>query len=486
MQRIFFSKGLLFRLILSYTIFIIAVFSISSWFFYRYSEKTLEKELEKRLLNTAEIVASTIPVNYLVRLKPGDEDTPLHAFLIRNLEKIKDASKARDIFVFDRQNRVLLDADREVPIGKEYLLLKLDLAELETVWQGAPSASTLYWGMDGKLYKSGYAPIKDETGNIVAVVGIEAGAEFLEIVNKLRTQMLLIGLLSIAVAVIISFVIARSIVNPLNRFIYAIETEAMPSKVDIKAGGEIGFLAERFNQMVDKLNEKDRLLQAMYEKEKARADSISEMSASVAHEIRNPLGAITGFVELLENKVANENGKALIENIMFEIKNLNHIVTDFLSFAKKPSLDIKETDAESFLDSIINSAAASKEFKDIKVEKTISPNLQLHIDHIEMRKALFNIVINALQSMTAGGALSISTEKKDSNIEILISDTGKGIPKEIEGRIFDPFFTTKERGTGLGLAIAYKIIEAHKGTITFNSEEGEGTTFIIRLPVRAI
>ena len=219
----------------------------------------------------------------------------------------------------------------------------------------------------------------------------------------------------------------------------------MPSKVDIKAGGEIGFLAERFNQMVDKLNEKDRLLQAMYEKEKARADSISEMSASVAHEIRNPLGAITGFVELLENKVANENGKALIENIMFEIKNLNHIVTDFLSFAKKPSLEIKETDAESFLDSIINSAIAAKEFKDIKVKKTIAPNLQLHVDLIEMRKAVFNIVINALQSMTAGGALSISTEKKDSNIEILISDTGKGIPKEIEGRIFDPFYNKGER-----------------------------------------
>lgn len=483
MKKTIFSRGLLFRFILSYTIFIIAVFSTSSWFFYRYSQSTLEKELETRLLNTAEIVASTIPLNYLVRLKPGDEDTPLHAFLIRNLEKIKDASKARDIFVFDRQNRVLLDADMEVPIGKEYLLLKLDLAELETVWQGIPSASTLYWGMDGKLYKSGYAPIKDEKGNIVAVVGIEAGAEFLEIVNRLRTQMLFIGLFSIAVAVIISFIIARSIVNPLNRFIYAIETEKMPSKVDIKTGGEIGFLAERFNAMVDKLNEKDRLLQEMYEKEKARADSIGEMSASVAHEIRNPLGAITGFVELLENKAANESGRALIENILFEIKNLNHIVTDFLSFAKKPSLETKETDANEFLDSIINSAIAAKEFKDIKVEKSIAPNLHLQIDPIEMRKALFNIVINSLQSMTAGGALSISTEKKDSNIELLISDTGKGIPKDIQARIFDPFFTTKERGTGLGLAIAYKIIEAHKGTITFNSEEGKGTTFVIKLPV---
>ncbi len=486
MGKMLLRNGLLFRFILSYTIFIIAVFSISSWFFYRYSENTLEKELEKRLLNTAEIVASTIPVNYLVRLKPGDEDTPLYIFLIRNIEKIKEASKARDIFVFDRQNRVLLDADREAPIGKEYLLLRLDLSELETVWQGMPSTSTLYWGADGKLYKSGYAPIKDETGNIVAVVGIEAGAEFLEIVNRLRTQMLFIGLLSIAVAVIIGFVIARSIVNPLNHFIYAIETEAMPSKVNIRTGGEIGFLAERFNAMVDKLNEKDSLLQGMYEKEKARADSISEMSASVAHEIRNPLGAITGFVELLENKVANESGKALIENIMFEIKNLNHIITDFLSFAKKPFLEIKEIDAESFLDSIINSAIAAREFKDIKVEKSITPNLHLQIDPIEMRKAVFNIVINALQSMTAGGALTILAEKKDSNIGLLISDTGKGIPKDIQGRIFDPFFTTKERGTGLGLAIAYKIIEAHKGAITFNSKEGEGTTFIIRLPVRPI
>lgn len=486
MKKIIFSRGLLFRIILSYTIFIIAVFSISSWFFYRYSQSTLEKELEMRLLNTAEIAASTIQVNYLMKLEPGDEDTPLHAFLIRNLEKIKDASKARDIFVFDRQNRVLLDADMEVPIGKEYLLLKLDLAELETVWQGIPSASTLYWGMDGKLYKSGYAPIKDENGNIVAVVGIEAGAEFLEIVNRLRTQMLFIGLFSIAVAVIISFIIARSVINPLNQFTSAIEMDAMPSKVNIKGGGEIGFLAERFNAMVDKLNEKDRQLQGMYEKEKARADSISEMSASVAHEIRNPLGAITGFVELLENKVANESSRALIENIIFEIKNLNHIVTDFLSFAKKPSLEIKETDAEGFLDSIINSAIAAKEFKDIKVEKSIAPNLHLQIDPIEMRKALFNIIINALQSMTAGGSLSISTEKKDSNVELLISDTGKGVPKDIQARIFDPFFTTKERGTGLGLAIAYKIIEAHKGTITFNSEEGRGTTFIIRLPIRPI
>ncbi|MBI3621063.1 MAG: HAMP domain-containing protein [Nitrospirae bacterium] len=471
------------------------------WFFFGSARQALDAELSKRLTSIAQVVAATINPRYVGSIRPGDEGSSLYRTLIADLARIKTVTRVKDIYIFDRDNRIILDADEETPIGQEYLLLKLDQRELEGVWSGGAAASTLYEGSDGKLYKSGYAPLNDSRGAVFAAVGVEGGAEFFEVIDRARRQMLVIALAGALLAAGASVLLARSIVAPLQSLVTAVESvgqrEAYP-QVEIGRRDEIGYLGERFNAMVSGLAEKDRQLNELYRREKERANlledeirikerlaALGEMSAGIAHEIRNPLGAIAGFTELLDRRVTDPAARELTREILLEVQNLNRIVTQFLTFVREPQLRLEPADLPAVVKAAIDAVMADKGRAGIRLETQMADGLPaVPVDADLLKQAVMNLIQNGIDAMPSGGTLGIRLEAREPWLLIAVSDSGEGISPADRRRIFDPFFTTKKEGTGLGLAITHRLIQAHGGKIEVESQPGRGSCFTVWLPMR--
>jgi signal transduction histidine kinase len=258
--------------------------------------------------------------------------------------------------------------------------------------------------------------------------------------------------------------------------------------------------AETLARSHRELQEQTRLL---LEKEAQlhRADRLSalgQLSAGLAHEIRNPLGAIKGAVEILEEDYPVGHPKAEFYAIILkEVKRLNDVVTNFLNFARPVSMRFVPVDVRDVLSSLEGLVSGEARAHRVQIVTNFRDGpSRVMADEALLKQAFLNIMLNALEAMPDGGTLTISTRVADRTavgivdaddreewLEAAFADTGTGIPEEHLGRVFDPFFTTKKDGTGLGLAITYRIIENHRGIIRVTSQPGKGTTFSITVPL---
>ncbi|MEK7332417.1 MAG: ATP-binding protein [Nitrospirota bacterium] len=209
-----------------------------------------------------------------------------------------------------------------------------------------------------------------------------------------------------------------------------------------------------------------------------RLSSLGEMSAGIAHEIRNPLGVIAGYTKLLSRKV-DAALLPTVEAISKEVEVVDRIISDFLSFARPVDLIISKVNLNAVIQSCIASIAGN--ISNIEVSMDIDKTLFISGDEILLRQAFTNLIQNSVEAMRDGGKLSFGYKDMGDYMEITVSDTGHGMSDGIKEKIFLPFYTTKEKGTGLGLAIVHKIIVSHGGTILVDSTEA-GTTFRLRLP----
>ncbi len=220
-------------------------------------------------------------------------------------------------------------------------------------------------------------------------------------------------------------------------------------------------------------------------KEKEWLAYLGELSAAIAHEIRNPLNSITLFLGLLKRR-ANKQPKQLesIEKITREIEALNNIVSDFLIFARPPGLQMEKfTIEELFSQTLFLTEQEISEGQIAVQTKITPPGLTFYGDLNQLKQALLNITLNAVQVMKTGGCLQLLAERTDSgNLGLKVRDDGKGVAAEYLDKIFKPFFSTRSQGTGLGLAIVQNIIHAHNGTIVVKNNPEKGACFIIELP----
>jgi two-component system sensor histidine kinase HydH len=213
--------------------------------------------------------------------------------------------------------------------------------------------------------------------------------------------------------------------------------------------------------------------------------AIGELAAGIAHEIRNPLGIISGSAETVRRHENPKIREEMTRYILEESERINGLITTLLDFArpKEPRLvtcDLKEVLEKTLL---LLSPQAKTLRVEIKKEFPKEP-LLVSIDPDQMRQAFTNLGVNALEAMRHGGVLKVTVLDNDRDkVLIRFSDTGKGIPKEVRAKVFDPFFTTKEGGTGLGLSIAHRIISQHGGDIGVEGEEGKGSSFTISFPL---
>jgi two-component system NtrC family sensor kinase len=222
---------------------------------------------------------------------------------------------------------------------------------------------------------------------------------------------------------------------------------------------------------------------AMMQQEKLA--SIGRLSAGVAHEINNPLTTILTTSMLLQEDLTNEDPMyAELETIANETLRCRRIVTSLLDFARQTQPIKKANDLNQIVTESVLLTQKQAAFKDIAVNQELDPGLpSVDVDKGQLEQALINLILNAIESTHAGGSITVRTRIDEANreIELLVTDTGEGIPDEVADKIFDPFFTTKDNGNGLGLAITLGLIEQHDGTIDVQSEPGMGTTFSIKL-----
>ena len=221
--------------------------------------------------------------------------------------------------------------------------------------------------------------------------------------------------------------------------------------------------------------------------------NLGEMSAGMAHEIRNPLGALAGAMQMLRQDVgSDETSQRLMDIAIREAKRLDNIITEFLQYARPPALNLAEHDLNKVLADtldLIQHEARSR--TGITIVSRMAPwKLLAQVDQDQLKQVFWNLATNGFDAMSSGGTLTIGTGvrrvevggRRSDVIEIGFQDNGEGIPKQNFDKIFLPFFTTKKEGSGLGLAQVHRIVELHGGWIKVESEVGNGARFVVCLP----
>lgn len=215
--------------------------------------------------------------------------------------------------------------------------------------------------------------------------------------------------------------------------------------------------------------------------QKERLATLGEMAATVAHEIRNPLGGIRGFASLLARDFESHDPRArLVQRIIDGSRDLERVVNELLEYARPLQLRLRASRCRDIVEAALGYLHPIDE--NIVIVNEVSANLTLHVDGDRVRQVLLNILLNAVQSINGSGRITISSRTDTLLATIVVRDSGCGIPPGQLTKVFSPFYTTKEKGTGLGLPVAAKIVEEHGGAIEAISEPGEGATFFVHLP----
>ena len=308
-----------------------------------------------------------------------------------------------------------------------------------------------------------------------------------------------VALAILVFGLIVIFVITIRMIKPLERLTVAakrIETGELGYRVHIERDDEIGALATAFDQMGERLMQREKELKES-QNTLRRADRLSSLgllTAGLAHEIRNPLVAIRTFTQLLPERYNDAEFRDGFQGLALrEVDRICGLVNDLLSFARPSPPKVVQENINVVVDGISRILETEGKEKNVEIIRYFTESLPTAwIDREQMKQVFMNLVLNAIQAMkNQGGVVSISTRpySKDQSghpgqfVQVEIRDTGVGIPEENLDHIFDPFFTNKDEGNGLGLSISHQIVQEHKGYITVESKIGAGTSFFVNLPV---
>ena len=307
----------------------------------------------------------------------------------------------------------------------------------------------------------------------------------------------------------------QHVISPVAALVQAtrrVARDQLELEVPVTWQGELGLLATSFNDMTRSLRTTKHQLDAlMHDLERQveertaalksaqdqlvrseKLSSLGKLSASIAHEINNPLAGILTFAKLivrtLEQGAPDEaTRKALVKHLLLvqrETERCSAIVRNLLDFARERPLAVKEVNVNHVIDEAVQLLGNQIQIQNVTLEKRLGPVPLVDADYGQLRQACVNVIMNACEAMSRGGKLAIDTGVIEGGkwVELAFQDNGPGIPPDHLTKIFDPFFTTKEKGTGLGLSVVYGIVERHGGKIDLKTEVGKGTRIGIRLP----
>jgi PAS domain S-box-containing protein len=255
------------------------------------------------------------------------------------------------------------------------------------------------------------------------------------------------------------------------------QAELSASVVKGSSGNPLGFVA-----ITKDITERKRLQEKIVKTEKLA--TIGQLAASISHDLRNPLGVIKNSTYFLNMKLKGATDEKVMKHLRIlerEVNSANIIISDLLDFARKKPPALKQTDLNDVVTGALSSISVPE---DIKVTTKLGELPPMLLDQEQIRRVFHNLILNAVQAMPEGGRLTIQTVKHDHSAKITVKDTGVGIPQENLAKLMTPLFSTKAKGVGLGLSICKQIVEGHDGSISAESKVGEGSTFIVKLPVR--
>ncbi len=306
---------------------------------------------------------------------------------------------------------------------------------------------------------------------------------------KLRNISVPAIMLIILIGIIASFFFSRLITKPLNtivEFTKVLGRGGYGKQLEVSSGDELGYLARNFNRLSMELKlAKEKMEEAYTYTHLLQAEklsSVGQISAGLAHELKNPMTTLKMLFQAFKEQPDMTREDAEIINS--EIEKIDTVLKNFLGFVKQKGTDFTNVKLSGLIEHVLSLAAYHIENANITVQKDMLESLPVvRADKGLLEQVFLNLIINAAQAMPNGGELRITGRTDEKFTEVMIRDQGGGISDEMRSKVFDPFFTTKEDGTGLGLSIAYNIIKSHNGSLSFNSNQGKGTVFTIRLPM---
>ncbi len=336
---------------------------------------------------------------------------------------------------------------------------------------------------EGK-YRGFFMPLLDSSGHVEAVMfsGLERRWTDDLLISRTFTT-LAISLLGIAIGVLIGLLLSRMVLRPIKQLhqgVRQLANQDFNATVAIRSNDELGDLAQAFNAMAVRLREARDEEQQSFRKDKL--SSLGELSAALAHEIRNPIGVISTAAALLQKPDADQAD--LIRMIREESARVNGLVQDFLQLSRHRQPEFKLIDPAQPLLQALDMLLAGH--TDIQVQRRLlHGTARIKADPGLLLQAWSNILVNAQQAIGAGNAqLYLLSERVDGQVLLSLEDSGPGIPPQVLPRLFEPFYTTKNQGTGLGLSIAHTLVEANGGRLEVLEPQHHGARFGMRFDIQ--
>lgn len=395
---------------------------------YGYIEDGLEEQLERRLKSYAAAAAAGLNSGALEQLPSGDD--PVAVLYRDRLRALKAASGVRRIAVLRRDGSLWLDTEGR-PFGSRDYGFANDANELEACFSSGPLATIAYTDEQGNLYRNGFAPVRDAEGLPGSfAVAVEIEADYGQRLAAVRNTM------ALTLAAVFAITVAAALLT-------------------VRAWGRV-----------------QRDLQ-----KQTRLAELAQFSAGMAHQIKNPLAALRGYVELLARGLHEPMQKQISDKLISEIGALDRVVRDFLQFSRGSKGSIEKTTLDQVLRPVLEAARVAGG-ETVRVQADNLPAGELEVDSTALREGLSNVVVNAAEALREnGGTVTVTAAFQGKEARVDVTDTGPGIPEEVRARLFQPFVTGKADGTGLGLAIARRLLRDLGGDLVLVQTGPTGTMF---------
>ncbi|MGB2908190.1 MAG: ATP-binding protein [Candidatus Aminicenantaceae bacterium] len=467
---------------------LISVFGLTV--LYINAEKDLIKTLAKQ---KTELVGYMIDCNVRHQMMKGDtEAIPI------NLERLTQSSTINRLRILNLEG-VILSSSQRMEIGTmlppedravvRQLFIDLDPTELFAI--KPVSGYKSYIALKNRS-ECAECHTQDTPFNGILEVKLDESLE-VALLQRKRNQGILIAFTTLLLLTFVIFRLYARVINrpllQLKESMRKVEEGDLDIRLEAQKLDEFGDLAKSFSAMVHRLKLANQEIEELHGQQIEKAGhlaSLGELAAGLAHEIKNPIAGIKGSLEIIRDRTPEEDPqREIFSEILRQTGKIFHIIQDLLDYAKPRELSMRPADPDTCVKEAINLARGLIQNKNIQFNfNGLSQGSTVVCDADKLQEVILNLLMNGITAIEKEGEITVDLyQAQDGRIEVHITDTGAGIKQEHMDRVFQPFFTTRKQGTGLGLSICKQIVEAHRGQITVDSTLGQGTTFILSLPL---